>query len=118
MDFLSSAITPSEHQATPSHIVQGAESAGLLPVLSNMNELAVGNSVTVSLAASSNNMNGNLNNQMTAFSNGILSPDANQTAASNPSVAQIPGITIELQTLHIYDTPSNRDSDNIYFFYH
>ena len=95
MDFLSSAITPSEHQATPSHIVQGAESAGLLPVLSNMNELAVGNSVTVSLAAGTNNINGNLNNQMTAFSNGIISPDTNQMATSNPSVSQIPGITTE-----------------------
>ena len=95
MDFLSSAITPSEHQATPSHIVQGAESAGLLPVLSNMNELTVGNSVTVSLAAGTNNINGNLNNQMTAFSNGIISPDTNQMAASNPSVSQIPGITTE-----------------------
>ena len=91
MDFLSSAITPSEHQATPSHIVQGADSTGLLPVLSNMNELALGNSVAVSLATGANNINGNTNNQMAAFSNGIVSPDANHTAASNPSVAQIPG---------------------------
>ena len=93
MDFLSSAITPSEHQATPSHIVQGADSSELLPVLSNMNELSVANSVAVSLAAGANNINGNLNNHMAAFSNGIVSPDSNNTAASNPSVAQIPGRT-------------------------
>ena len=91
MDFLSSAITPSEHQASPSHIVQGGDSAGLLPVLSNMNDLAVGTSVAVSLAAGANNINGNLNSQMAAFSNGIVSPDPTQTAASNSSVAQIPG---------------------------
>ena len=87
MEFLSSAITPSDHQPTHSHVV-GTDTSGL-PVLSNMNEISV-NSVAVSLAAGAN-VNGNMTNQLTAFSNGIVSPDTNSTAASNQSVSQMPG---------------------------
>ena len=84
MEFLSSAITPSEHQPNHSHVV------GIDPnVLPNMSELSVVNSVAVSLAAAG--VNGNLTNQLAAFSNGIVSPDTSSTAASNPSESQLTG---------------------------
>ena len=90
MEFLSSAITPSSDQQTSQ--VVGIDSTALgLPVLPNMNELSV-NSVAVSLAAgSSNNVNGNITNQLAAFCNGMVSPETSSTAASNPSVSQLTG---------------------------
>ena len=88
MEFLSSAISPSEHQPSHSQVV-GTDSSGI-PVLSNINELSV-TSVAVSLAAGVN-VNGNMTNQLSAFSNGIVSPEANSTVASNASISQLPGM--------------------------
>merc|ERR1719412_2129176 len=87
MEFLSSAISPSDHQPNQSQVV--GTDASCLPVLTNMNELSV-TSVAASLAAAGANVNGNFSNELAAFSNGIGSPDGNSTAASNPSVPQIP----------------------------
>ena len=88
MEFLSSAITPAEHQATHSNIV-ATDSSGM-PLLQNMNDLSVINSVAGSFNAGAN-MNGNMTNQMTVFPNGIVSPNANSTVASNPPPSQLTG---------------------------
>ena len=88
MEFLSSAIVPVDHHPTQSQVV-GTDASGH-PVLTNMNELSV-TSVGVSLAAAGANVNGNMTNQLAAFSNGIVSPGTNSMAASNPSVSQMPG---------------------------
>merc|ERR1719242_504426 len=88
MEFLSSAITPAEHQATHSNIV-ATDSSGM-PLLQNMNDLSVINSVAGSFNVGAN-MNGNMTNQMTVFPNGIVSPNANSTVASNPPPSQLTG---------------------------
>ena len=83
MEFLSSAITPADHQPNHSHVA-GVDTTGL--VLPNINELSV-NSVAVSLAGT---VNGNITNQLTAFPNGIESPDVNSAALNTPG-SQISG---------------------------
>ena len=88
MEFLSSAIAPSDHQPTHSQVV-GTDASGL-PTLTNMNELSV-TSVAVSLAAAGANVNGNMTNQLAAFSNGIGSPDTNLIRPGGPKNNSILG---------------------------
>ena len=88
MEFLSSAITPSDHQTSPSHVV-GSDSRGL-PVLQNMNDFSVNSIAAVSMASGAS-VNGNIVSQLAAFSNGIVSPDTSSVVASNPSVSQMQG---------------------------
>ena len=89
MEFLSSAITPTDHQPNhhqPNHShIAALDASGL--VLPNMNELSV-NSVAVSLSGT---VNSNITNQVTAFPNGIESPDVRSVAALNTPGSQISG---------------------------
>ena len=92
MEFLSSAITPTDHQQPnhhqPNHShIAALDATGQL-VLPNMNELSVNSAVAVSLSGT---VNSNITNQVTAFPNGIESPDVRSAAALNTPGSQISG---------------------------